>query len=57
MKTKSFDCVEMKRRAQEKIYQETRRMTAKQKAAYHQHSFARMKAKQAKLRAKLGLAA
>ena len=57
MKTKKFDCVEMKRHAQEKIYAETRRMTAKQKAAYHQRAFARMKAKQAKLRTKLGLAA
>ncbi|MEZ5406287.1 MAG: hypothetical protein R3F23_09060 [Verrucomicrobiia bacterium] len=57
MKTKKFDCVEMKRQAQEQIYKETRRMTAKQKAVYHQRAFARMKSKQAKLRAKLGLVA
>lgn len=53
--TKNFDCVEMKRCAQEKIYKETKHMTTKQKAAYHQRSFVRMKTKQAKLRAKLVL--
>jgi len=55
MKNKTFDCVEMKRRAQERIYEETRHLTPEQMAARHRESFARLKARQSELRAKLGL--
>jgi len=33
-KAKTFDCVEMKRRAQEKIYEETKGMSAEELVAY-----------------------
>jgi hypothetical protein len=33
-KKKSFDCVEMKRRIQEKIYEETKDMTPEELVAY-----------------------
>ncbi len=36
MKTKTFDCVEMKRRAAERIYQETKDLTLEQKTEYWQ---------------------
>lgn len=55
MKNKTFDCVEMKRQAQERIYEETKGMTTEQRLAYRQRSFARLQAKQAELRAKLNL--
>lgn len=57
MKTKSFDCVEMKHHAQEKIYKETKNMTTKQKIAYYNRIGQAARQRQAKLRAKLGLAA
>ena len=57
MKTKNFDCVEMKRHAQEKIYQETKNMTAKQKIAYYNRIGETARQRQAKLRVKLGLTA
>ncbi len=56
MKIKTFDCVEMKRQSQERIYEETRHLTAEEKAARHRRSFARLQARQAELRAKLNLA-
>jgi hypothetical protein len=34
MKTKSFDCVEMKRRGSLRIYEETKDLTPEEKAAY-----------------------
>ncbi len=34
MKTKTFDCVEMKRRAAERIYEETKDMTLAEEIAY-----------------------
>ena len=34
MKTKTFDCVEMKRRIQEKIYEETRNMSREEYLAF-----------------------
>ena len=34
MKTKTFDCVEMKRRIQEKIYKETRNMSREEYLAF-----------------------
>lgn len=34
MKTKVFDCVEMKRRGAARIYQETKDMTFEEKAVY-----------------------
>jgi len=55
MKNKTFDCVEMKRLAQERIYEETRHLTPEQMAAHHQNSFAQLKAHQSELRAKLAL--
>ena len=57
MKTKKFDCVEMKRHAQEKIYRETKGMTTKQKIAYYNRIGESARQRQAKLRAKLSLAA
>jgi hypothetical protein len=33
---KSFDCIELKRKAQEKIYRETKDMTADEKIVYFQ---------------------
>ena len=55
MKNKAFDCVEMKRRAQERIYEETKNMSVEQKALRHRQLFERLQTKQAELRAKLGL--
>ena len=34
MKTKTFDCVEMKRRAAQRIYEETKDLTPQQKIEY-----------------------
>lgn len=45
---KSFDCVEMKRRAQEKIYKETKGMSVDEQLAYwkkHEQAFQREFAK------------
>jgi DNA/RNA-binding domain of Phe-tRNA-synthetase-like protein len=50
MKTKPFDCVEMKRQAQEKIYAEIAAMSDEEKIAYYRHTFQQIKAKQEKLR-------
>ena len=35
---KTFDCVEMKRKIQEQVYQETRRMTPKKEIEYFHRS-------------------
>ncbi len=56
MKNKTFDCVEMKRRAQEQIYEETRRMTVEQKIAYYHRIGQAARKRQTELRAKLNLA-
>ncbi len=56
MKNKSFDCVEMKRRAQERIYEETRHLTAEKKIAYYNRIGEAARKRQAELRAKLNLA-
>lgn len=37
MKTKTFDCVEMKRKGAEKVQQEIAGMTIEQELAYWQH--------------------
>lgn len=37
MRTKTFDCVEMKRRAAARIYQETRNLSPEQNAEYWRH--------------------
>jgi hypothetical protein len=55
MKNKIFDCVEMKRRSQERIYEETKLLTPDEKAARHQRAFARLQARQAELQARLSL--
>lgn|GEM_PF-2990060 len=55
MKNKTFDCVEMKRRAQERIYEEPRHLSPEQMAAHYRNSFAQLKACQSELRAKLAL--
>ena len=34
MKTKTFDCVEMKRRGSERIHEATKNLTSEQKVAY-----------------------
>ena len=36
MKTKTFDCIEMKRKAAERIYEETKDFTLEQRIAYWQ---------------------
>lgn len=36
MKTKAFDCVEMKRKGAQKVYEATRDMSAEEEAAYWQ---------------------
>ena len=37
MKTKTFDCVEMKRRGAVRIYERTKNMTLQQKIEYWRH--------------------
>jgi hypothetical protein len=37
MKTKPFDCVEMKRNAAERIYEETKNLTLDERIQYWQH--------------------
>lgn len=39
-KNKTFDCIEMKRRIQEKIYEETKNMDHEQLVAYFQRRIA-----------------
>lgn len=56
MKIEEYSCVRIKRQAQERIYEETKGMTAEQRLAYHQRSFTRLQARQAELRARLNLA-
>ena len=56
MKIKIFDCVEMKRQAQERIYEETRHMTAEEKVAYYNRIGAAARNRQAELRERSGLA-
>ncbi len=51
MKIEEYDCVKIKRQAQERIYEETKDMTPEQRLAYHQRSFAQLQAKQKELRA------
>lgn len=53
MKINEYPCVTIKREAQERIYEETKGMSSEQKLAYHQHSFARLQARQAELRSLL----
>jgi DNA/RNA-binding domain of Phe-tRNA-synthetase-like protein len=54
MKNKPFDCVEMKRQAQEKIYAEIAAMSDQEKIAYYHRAFEQLKAKQEKLRVQAG---
>ena len=56
MKNKTFDCVAMKRRAQERIYEETRHMTPEEKIAYYNRIGAVARNRQAELRSKLNQA-
>ncbi len=53
MKNKTFDCVEMKRQAQERIYEQTREMTAEEKLAYYHRIGDAARQRQNELRAKL----
>ncbi len=53
MKNKTFDCVEMKREAQEQIYEETRHLTAEEIVSRRQRSFLRLQERQAELRTRL----
>jgi len=55
MKNKTFDCVEMKRQAQERIYEDTRHMTAVEKVAFYNRIGDVARQRQAKLRARLNL--
>lgn len=55
MKNKIFDCVEMKRQTQERIYEDTRQMTAVEKAAFYNRIGAVARQRQAELRARLNL--
>jgi len=56
MKNKTFDCVEMKRQAQERIYEDTRNMTAPEKVAFYNRIGDAARQRQAELRARLKLA-
>jgi molybdopterin synthase catalytic subunit len=55
MKNKMFDCVAMKREAQERIYEETRHMTAEEKIAFYHRIGDVARQRQTELRAKLNL--
>lgn len=55
MKNKTFDCVEMKRQAQERIYEDTRDMTAGEKVAFYNRIGEVASQRKAELRAKLSL--
>ncbi|MHB1037851.1 MAG: hypothetical protein ACYC35_25930 [Pirellulales bacterium] len=50
MKTKTFDCVEMKRRAALRIYEETKDMTLEQKIDYWRHRSDEFRREQSGLR-------
>ena len=50
MKIEEYECVKIKRRAQERIYQETKNLTTEELLAYHNRSFEQLRALQAKLR-------
>lgn len=51
MKIEEYECVKIKRRAQERIYEETKDLTPDGLLAYHNRSFEQLRALQAKLRA------
>jgi len=51
MKIEEYECVKIKRRAQERIYEETRDLTPEELLAYYDRSFEQLRALQAKLRA------
>jgi hypothetical protein len=57
MRNKNFDCVEMKRQVQERIYEATKHLTPEQRLAYHQRAFAELQARQEELRAQATLSA
>jgi len=51
MKIEEYECVKIKRRAQERIYEETKDMTTEELLAYHNRSFEQLRALQANVRA------
>ena len=55
MKNKTFDCVAMKRQAQECIYEKTRHMTTDEKVEFYRQIGDVARQRQAELRARLNL--
>ena len=55
MKIEEYECVKIKRRAQERVYQETKGMTPQELLAYHNRSYEQIKALQRALREKISL--
>jgi hypothetical protein len=53
MKNKNFDCIEMKRQAQERIYEETKLLTDEEKMAYYNRIGISARKRQAELRVRL----
>lgn len=51
MKTKTFDCVEMKRRGAEEVQKALMGLTPEQEFAFWQHGTAELKRRQAEIRA------
>ena len=50
-KTKTFDCVEMKRKAQERIYAETQGLSREEELAYFHQAAAEFRTEMKRLRA------
>ncbi len=57
MKTKTFDCVEMKRRAAARIHEQTASLTLEQKIEYWRRRSVEFRAEQEELAARTGVAA
>lgn len=54
MKTKTFDCIEMKRQIQGRLYDKTKSMTAEEELAYYHTEARQFQQRLASLRKQLG---